>query len=196
MWPLIALAGVVLTAIGKSLYEKYFSNKELEAKKNWQENVIKVEKYISDQEVKISEYTSRKNSEIDFHTLTNVHFTSMKIADQAYRLFDYSKIYLDAMNRNLKITTERKNKINSLFNSKIEYNKKVKLTEELKGLNEMRNQLFDDMDILNSQKISLQTKLKSFNIRTSSLKFQIRDNCGQQGSDWYNRLEQRKQNRK
>ena len=116
MWPLIALAGVVLTAIGKSLYEKYFSNKELEAKKNWQENVIKVEKYISDQEVKISEYTSRKNSEIDFHTLTNVHFTSMKIADQAYRLFDYSKIYLDAMNRNLKITTERKNKINSLFN--------------------------------------------------------------------------------
>lgn len=196
MWPLIALAGVVLTAIGKSLYEKYFSNKELEAKKNWQENVIKVEKYISDQEVKISEYTSRKNSEIDFHTLTNVHFTSMKIADQAYRLFDYSKIYLDAMNRNLKITTERKNKINSLFNSKIEYNKKVKLTEELKGLNEMRNQLFDDKDILNSQKISLQTKLKSFNIRTSSLKFQIRDNCGQQGSDWYNRLEQRKQNRK
>lgn len=196
MWPLIALAGVVLTAIGKSLYEKYFSNKELEAKKNWQENVIKVEKYISDQEVKISEYTSRKNSEIDFHTLTNVHFTSMKIADQAYRLFDYSKIYLDAMNRNLKITTERKNKINSLFNSKIEYNKKVKLTEELKGLNEMRNQLFDDKDILNSQKISLQTKLKSFNIRTSSLKFQIRDNCGQQGSDWYNRLEQRKENRK
>lgn len=196
MWPLIALAGVVLTAIGKSLYEKYFSNKELDAKRNWQENVTKVEKYISDQEVKISEYTSRKNSEIDFYTLTNVHFTSMKIADQAYRLFDYSKIYLDAMNRNLKITTERKNKINTLFNSKIEYNKKVKLTEELKGLNEMRNQLFEDKDTLNSQKISLQIKLKSFNIRTSSLKFQIRDNCGQQGSDWYERLEQRKQNRK
>ncbi len=195
MWPLIAIAGVALSAIGGALYEKYFSDKEKRAKKKWQENRIEFEKYISEQEVEISRYTSRVNSELDFHTLTNMHFTSMKIADQAYNLFDYSKIYLDAMNRNLKTTSERKQKILLLFKSKIKYSKKLKLTEELKEIDEMRNQLFKDKDVLNSQTNSLKTRLRSFNKRTSSLKYKIRDNCGEKGKDWYNRLEQRKKYR-
>ncbi|WP_289023054.1 hypothetical protein [uncultured Salegentibacter sp.] len=192
---MIAIAGVALSAIGGALYEKYFSDKEKRAKKKWQENRIEFEKYISEQEVEISRYTSRVNSELDFHTLTNMHFTSMKIADQAYNLFDYSKIYLDAMNRNLKTTSERKQKILLLFKSKIKYSKKLKLTEELKEIDEMRNQLFKDKDVLNSQTNSLKTRLRSFNKRTSSLKYKIRDNCGEKGKDWYNRLEQRKKYR-
>lgn len=195
MWPLIAIAGVALSAIGGALYEKYFSDKEKRAKKKWQENRIEFEKYISEQEVEISRYTSRANSELDFHTLTNMHFTSMKIADQAYNLFDYSKIYLDAMNRNLKTTSERKQKILLLFNSKIKYSKKLKLTDELKEIDEMRIQLFKDKDVLNSQTNSLKTRLKSFNKRTSSLKYKIRDYCGEKGKDWYKRLEQRKKYR-
>lgn len=195
MWRLIAIAGVALTALGGAIYEKYFSSKEIRAKKKWQENRIEFEKYISEQENEISRYIRKTDSELDFHTLTNLHFTSMKIADQAYNLFDYSKIYLDAMNRNLKTTSERKHKILLLFKSEIKYSKKLKLTDDLKEIDEVRNQLFEDKDILNSQTDSLRTRLKSFNKRTSSLKFKIRDNCGEKGKNWYNRLEQRKKYR-
>jgi hypothetical protein len=196
MWPIFVVAGIALTAIGKSVYEKYFSNKEKKAKKEWQENREKVEKYISQQEVQIKEYTSKKNTEEDFYNLTNIHFTSMRIADQAYKLFDYSKIYLEAMNRNLQLTAERNNKIHNLFKTKIEYEKKLKLTKELNELKEVRKSLFGDKDTLKKQTDDLKNKLKSFNIRTSTLKFRIRDNCGEKGIDWFQRLEQRKRNRK
>jgi hypothetical protein len=196
MWPIIVVAGIAISAIGKAVYEKYFSNKEKKAKKEWQENREKVEKYILQQEIEIQEYNSNKNTEEDFYNLTNIHFTSMKIADQAYRLFDYSKIYLEAMNRNLKLTADRKNKIENLFNTKIEYKKKLKLTEELNELKEIRRALFGDKDTLRKQTDDLKNKLKSFNIRTSTLKFRIRDNCGEKGLDWFERMEQRKRNRK
>lgn len=196
MWPIFVAAGIALTAIGKAIYENYFSNKEKKAKKEWQENREKVENFISQQEIKIEEFTSKTNTEEDFYKLTDIHFTSMRIADKAYQLFDYSKIYLEAMNRNLKLTADRKNKIHSLFKSKIEYEKKLKLTKEINELNEVRKALFGDKDTLKKQTDDLKSKLKSFNIRTSTLKFRIRDNCGEKGIDWFERLEQRKRNRK
>ncbi len=178
-----------------SIYDR-FSNKEKKAKKNWEENRLNVEKRIKEQERKIESYLAYKKTEEDYYNLIDVHFSSMRIADQAYNLLTYSKIYYDAMNRNIKLTSDRKDKILKLFQTKIKYEKKLKLTEELEQIKEVRKALFNDKETLNNQTKEFKIKLKEFNKRTSKFKFQIRDNCGVKGKEWFERGEQRKKQRK
>lgn len=189
------LLAAPIAYLAYSIYDK-FSSKEKKAKKNWEENRRSVEKKIEEQERKLEDYLKRKKTEEDYYSLIDVHFSSMKIADQAYSLLTYSKIYYDAMNRNIKLTSDRKDKILNLFQTKIKYEKKLKLTEELEQIKEVRKALFNDKDTLNNQTKEFKVKLKEFNKRTSKFKFEIRDNCGNKGREWFDRLEQRKKQRK
>jgi hypothetical protein len=190
-WLLVA----PIALLAYKIYDK-FSSKEEKAKKDWEENKKNVEQRIVNQEIKIKNYLKQRKTEADYYQLKEVHFTSMKIADQAYNLLNYSKVYYDAMNRNVKLTSDRKKEILELFKSGLNYKKKLKLTQELKQIDEVRKSLFKNKEVLENQITSFKSKLKNFNMRTSKFKYQIRDNCGDLGKNWFDRLEQRKNNRK
>ena len=57
----------------------------------------------------------------------------------------------------------------------------------------MRRSLFEDKELVSSQKEKFYIEVKRLNQQTSELKNFIRYRCGNRGIEWYQRLEMRKQ---
>lgn len=163
-----------------------FSSEEKKAKKNWEKHRKEVERSLDEHRKNIKNNISKAQSSYDFHFLVDLHFSSFKVADSAYKLLEDVRIIIDGINRMLLDTKKRKEKLNR----NIRKNK-----DDIKVNNELRTGLFDERDTIILQSKSMESKLKELNIQTRSLKFIIRDRCGNEGLDWFNRLEERKRNR-
>ncbi|MDL1971575.1 MAG: hypothetical protein LWW94_11565 [Candidatus Desulfofervidaceae bacterium] len=63
--------------------------------------------------------------------------------------------------------------------------------EELKIINELRKNTFDERDKIKKQMNNLLAEVRRLNHQTRMLKELIRDKCGVKGKEWYKRLENR-----
>ncbi|MFD7609263.1 hypothetical protein ACFWAN_54795, partial [Streptomyces mirabilis] len=139
----------------------------------------------------IEQHVEYVQSMYDFHQLVDLHYSCMKVANEAYKLLNDAKksmgaIY-DAIN---KLKAHR----SKLFNDKKEsndYEKKKEIQAEINMIKKIIDGLYSELDLIKKDKEHFYQELKGFNLKTSSIKYRIRDNTGYKGFDWYNRLQER-----
>lgn len=196
MIPIIAAVGLV--GFGLYLYDT-FSEKEKTSYKRWAETREKVEKTLEEHEEYIKKHIDDVKSNSDFYELTNIHYSSLKIADNSYQLLKDARITTKGIMNLIKdINNKRKLLQKELKNAKINKDKEsIKdIIENLKLINSQRKELFNQLDKHKLQENSFKEKVSSFNARTRTLKLHIKENCGSKGEDWYKRLEERAEKRR
>lgn len=175
---------------------KLVSDEEKRSYKEWNEKRVQVEKTLEEHEKNIRDHISQAKNSYDFHFLTNLHFSSMKVADAAYKTKKSADISLESISRMIMLSKESKIKLETeLSIAKNNKNKKevIQIINNLKDINSHRKALFDEKDKIKAQRDGFYEKLKQLNARTAELKLFIRDRCGSRGQEWYQaRLANRK----
>lgn len=167
------------------------SSEEKEARRRWDEKRADVEKSVEDHRRNIEEHLQEAQQSYDFYLLTNLHFSSMRVADSAYALLKDAKSSLATIYRILDQISEKKLHIkSSLTTANKEY--KSKLLAELKSHNSFKSTVLEDLAKVKPQREHLEHEVKRLNQQTRLLKEAIRDRCGSKGFSWFQRLEERK----
>lgn len=186
---------IAVPAVLYGIY-KLVSDEEKRSYGEWSEKRVQVEKTLEEHEKNIKDHINQVQSSYDFHFLTNMHFSSMKVADAAYKMKKSADMSLDTISRMIMGTKEVKTKLEEeLVNAKSTNTKReiTRIINELKDINVYRKKLFDEKDKIKLQRDSFYAKLKRLNTRTAELKIFIRDRCGFRGQEWYQaRLANRK----
>ena len=171
------------------------TEEEREARRRWERKREEVEKTLEEHQANIQEHIKQAQSSYDFHLLTNLHYSSVKVADSAYKLLGDARDSIRGINTMLmnakkhKLELEAQLQIAKQNKNKEEFSK---IISELKQVNEMRRSLFEDKELVSSQKEKFYIEVKRLNQQTSELKNFIRYRCGNRGIEWYQRLEMRK----
>jgi hypothetical protein len=186
MWWIAPAAVGIVTVI-----YKLFDREKKIARERWENTYKQVQNTIEDHRRNIENHLHEAKRTYDFHLLTNLHFSSHKVADHAYQAMKDAKTSLDAVGLALVEAKKKKNELEEQKKTTKNYETKKQIQMEINQLNEMRNQLFQDKDQVKAQRDELKAKLLLMNQRTRELKLAIRDRCGYQGRVWYQKLEDR-----
>lgn len=177
-------------AVPAALYIGYklLTREEENSYNNWRSKREEVEKTLDEHKEHIKKHIEDAQSSYDFHFLVEMHYSSMKVADAAYKTLKEAKPATDAIFRTLKETKlMKKNLENELVIAKQNKDKKniKRIYDELKNINEFRKGLFVEKDTLVNQQNNFLTKVRELNHQTRELKLYIRDRCGSRGESWY-----------
>lgn len=175
---------------------KLISNEEEKAYEEWNSKRDEVERTLEEHERNIKEHINQAKSSYNFHFLANMHFSSMKIADVAYKTKKSADTALKMISNMIIESKKTKSKLEEEL-SVVKYNKNkqeiFRIINELKEINAYRKNLFNEKDQIKLQRDNFYEKLKQLNARTAELKLFIRDRCGSRGQEWYQaRLANRK----
>jgi glutamine synthetase type III len=171
-------------------------NQSGQIRERWDSSYLDLIRTIEEHEENINQHINRINESCSFYELTDLHYSSYKVADEAYRLKQDAEhsIYTQHVAIN-KITAAIDLLYDRMRNLQNRDEKDI-LQKEIEDTLDLKKQLYSDLSSLKDQYNDYKGKVKHFNSITSSIKFAIRDHCGQQGKEWYNRLQERIQNRR
>lgn len=181
-----------IVALGVLAY-KIFNDDEKRAYSNFKSKRRELERTLEEHESNIREHIDKAQESYDFHFLTDLHYSSMKIADSAYKALGDAKVATDAVFNTLR---DLKNKKTALEMQLIEIrlrgdgilNKQnliERIHNDIKNINQLRKDLFPEKDALLEQQRNMLEKVRSLNNQTRRLKECIRDKCGSRGLEWY-----------
>lgn len=191
MWLIAIGIGVVLTGLISGL-----NSSAGQARANWNRKYESVQKSIEWHRENIASHISNAQQIYDYHRLVELHYSSVKIADEAYSLLQNVTTTIFSINKTLH---ESKINIGDLVRKRsvtLDKQERETITNEIQEIKDFRHKLFSERDELVAQKENFLSEVRKFNNQTHMLKERIRDNTGQKGRDWYSRLESRKQLRK
>lgn len=189
MLPLIA--GLALVGAGIWIYNELQEQAGAE-RERWRSKREEVQRSIEWHEAQIRDHLSHARESYDFKVLVDMHFSCMKVADQAYSLLKDARTSLEKIGEAIAKTKEQRD---FLFNKKKTSNNKTEkdeIQQEIASIQELRSKLFADKDEIKKQKDEFLSKVKDLNSKTHDLKISIRDRTGSKGQEWYARLEMRK----
>ncbi|HOV73786.1 MAG TPA: hypothetical protein PK967_07440 [Candidatus Hydrogenedentes bacterium] len=137
-------------------------------------------------------HLSKASESCNFHTLTSLHYSSWRVADQAHRLLHDAVDVRDAQFSALRSTSE---KMRQLYNDAkklgVSRDEQNALHNEIRELKKLKEYLRGDLKVFSENVCSLKAELRNLNEQTRLLKFAVRDRCGTRGRDWFARLEAR-----
>lgn len=192
MWWLIPI-GVGIA--GKLVYD-YLSSEERYARERWERKRVQVHRSVEEHRRQIEEHIADAQQSYDFHFLTSMHYSSLIVADVAYKLLQDAQTSLTALGKLILAAKERRDNLDKEIAGTKDRTNKLALRDELKEVIELKKGLHKDKDKVKAQKDDLKSEVKRLNGQTSELKGFIRDRCGRKGSEWYDRLEERKKQRR
>lgn len=193
MLPIIA--GIALVGAGLWIYNELEEETATE-RKRWKTKRAEVERSIEWHEEQITDHLDDARESYDFKVLIDMHYSCVKVADQAYSLLKDARYSLDKMGEAIIKTKKQRD---TLFIQKKEARSKAKRDEiqlELGSIQQLRKKLFEDKDEMKLQRDTLYNKVKDLNGKTHALKISIKERTGNRGRDWYKRLEERKARRR
>ena len=189
MLPLIA--GLALIGAAVWIYNELQDQAGAE-RERWRSKREEVQRSIEWHEAQIRDHLSRARESYDFKVLVDMHFSCMKVADQAYSLLKDAITSLEKIGEAIAKTKEQRD---LLFDKKKASNNKEdrdEIQQEISSIQELRSKLFADKDEIKKQRDEFLSKVKDLNSKTHDLKISIRDRTGSKGQEWYARLEMRK----
>ena len=189
MLPLIA--GLALIGAGVWIYNELQDQAGAE-RERWRSKREEVQRSIEWHEAQIRDHLSRARESYDFKVLVDMHFSCMKVADQAYSLLKDAITSLEKIGEAIAKTKEQRD---LLFDKKKASNNKEdrdEIQQEISSIQDLRSKLFADKDEIKKQRDEFLSKVKDLNSKTHDLKISIRDRTGLKGQEWYARLEMRK----
>ncbi len=189
MLPLIA--GLALIGAGVWIYNELQDQAGAE-RERWRSKREEVQRSIEWHEAQIRDHLSRARESYDFKVLVDMHFSCMKVADQAYSLLKDAITSLEKIGEAIAKTKEQRD---LLFDKKKASNNKEdrdEIQQEISSIQDLRSKLFADKVEIKKQRDEFLSKVKDLNSKTHDLKISIRDRTGSKGQEWYARLEMRK----
>jgi DNA polymerase III alpha subunit (gram-positive type) len=188
------IGGLLLIGAGAWIYNELQEQSSTE-RERWRSKKDEVQRSIEWHEEQINNHLDEARHSYDFKILIDMHFSCVKVADQAYALLKDARTSLDKIGEAIVKTKEQRE---LLFTQKKEAKSKTERTEiqnEITSIQELRKKLFEDKDEIKIQRDEFQTRVKELNSKTHTLKVNIKDRTGSRGVEWYQRLEERKARR-
>lgn len=179
-------------SIGIEILNSVLKEEEREARSQWECKREEINRKVEEHNEFIQGYLSGKNQDYNYHKLIYLHHSSVLAADEAYKLLNDAHISLDAIGKMLVTAKDRRLFIECQLRKTRIQSKKKELDNELKQIQELRKNLFEDKNNVKAQKEELFIKLKHLNKQTGDVKIMIRDHCGTAGKSWYQRSQERK----
>lgn len=190
MLPIIA--GLALIGAGVWIYNELQEQAGAE-RERWRSKREEVKRSIEWHENQIQNHLSDARNSYDFKVLVDMHFSCMKVADQAYSLLKDARVSQRKIGEAIRKTKEQLDLLFSKKRVSRDFGEKSEIQAEISSLQELRAKLFGDRDEIEVQRNQFEAKVKDLNAKTHDLKTSIRDRTGSKGQDWYARLEARKQ---
>lgn len=198
MWWLIPV-GIGVVGLGLELLSQSVSEDERRARRNWERKRVQVERSLEEHQRHVETHLYQAQNSYDFRFLTDLHYSSVKVADVAYQSFNDARLSLTGINKMLGSAKQQRTQLQQTLELAKANKDKVLIhdtIEQLKIINELRKSLFDDREKVQQQLNDLLAKVKQLNNRTKELKDLINNRCGIKGREWYNRIEARKQQKR
>jgi len=195
IWWLAAAFTLGVLGVANAILKRLQQTATVE-RKRWQNEYQQLENELLHYERQIQQKIRQAQHTVDFHQLTQLHYESMKVANRAYMLLADARVALDALGIAIRDAGREKNRLIAEKRQAWNPFRKQQLEQEIVALIELRTQLFPDKDQLKAQRDRFHTEVKRLNAQTHALKIAIRDRCGPQGQDWYERLEKRTERKK
>lgn len=183
-----------VVVVGAKLIYDAVSEEERAARESFEANIDKVELSLKEHKKNITMHLKQAQTSRDFHFLVNLHHSSSLVANQAYQLLDDERQSLSGINKMLKQSKQARTTYQLKLKQAQSLKNKAQITEIIDSLNIincMRNDLFADREKIENKKQDILSEVQKFNHQTRKLKEHIRDNCGNRGVEWYNKLEAR-----
>lgn len=188
------LAGLALFGAGLWIYNELQEQAGAE-RERWYTKREEVQRSIEWHEEEIRNHLSSARHSYDFKVLVDMHFSCMKVADQAYSLLKDAIVSLEKIGEAITKTKEQRELLFERKKASTNSGEKAEIQQEISSIQELRLKLFNDKDEIKRQRDDFLLKVKDLNSKTHDLKISIRDRTGFKGQDWYARLEARKASR-
>jgi len=169
----------------------YFSEEEKQAQENWQNKQQETQKTLEEHQKFIDDNKKNAQESIDFHYLTEMHYSSMLVSNDAYSLLKDARKTLNGIGQLLGKSSKHKKLLQEQIKAKNVPNKK-NLKDELEALNKMRKGLFNERNLIKDEQDTMLKKVQKINGDTATLKLHIKERCGRDGADWFERMEYKK----
>lgn len=167
------------------------SESDKNARKRWDAKHKEAEKTVAEHNKNIDAHIRKVSSSYDFHFLVDLHYSSLRVGDNAYSLLNDARESISSISAILDKVTNAKNNLKvDLISASA--TKKEEILTEIRSLNSFKSSVIEDLKILKEQKEKLYSEVKRLNAQTSNLKMVIKERCGVKGQEWYLRLEARK----
>lgn len=189
------IAGVALVGAGIWIYNELQEQSATE-RERWRSKREEVERSIEWHEEQIENHLDEARNSYDFKVLIDMHYSCVKVADQAYSLLKDARTSLDKIGEAIVKTKEQREILFSRKKTSSDSAEKSEIQEEINSIQELRAKLFDDKDEIQKQRDAFQARVKELNSKTHTLKINIKERTGTRGVEWYERLEERKARRR
>lgn len=189
------LAGVALVGAGIWIYNELQEQSAAE-RERWRSKREEVERSIEWHEEQIENHLDEARQSYDFKVLIDMHYSCVKVADQAYSLLKDARKSLDKIGEAIVKTKEQREILFKRKKEATSSSEKKEIQEEITSIQQLRASLFDDKDEIKKQKDTFQARVKDLNSKTHTLKISIKERTGTRGIEWYERLEARKASRR
>jgi len=187
MWWLAPVAVVGVAAAVYSMFDADARN----ARERWERQRQDVQRTVAEHRANIERNLASAQASYDFHLLTDLHFSSHRVADHAHKALQDARKSLDVMGKMLVEAKSKREELKEKKRATRSREDRAEIQKEIDLLNELRAGIFPDKDAVKAQRDELHAAVRRMNERTRELKLAIRDRCGSKGRDWYDRLEAR-----
>lgn len=161
-------------------------------RERWRSKREEVERSIEWHEEQIENHLDEARQSYDFKVLIDMHYSCVKVADQAYSLLKDARISLDKIGEAIVKTKEQRDILFKRKKETISLSEKNEIQEEINSIQQLRTSLFYDKDEIKKQRDTFQDRVKDLNRKTHTLKISIKERTGTRGIEWFERLEARK----
>lgn len=188
------IAGVALIGAGIWIYSELQDQSSRE-RKRWKAKHEEVEKSIKWHEEQIKNHLDDARCSYDFTVLVDMHYSCVKVADQAYSLLRDARTSLEKIGEAIVKTKEQRTHLFSCKRNTSDASEKREIQDEINSIQVLRAKLFDDKDEIKKQRDTFHARVKNLNSKTRMLKMSIKERTGRKGVEWYERLEARREQR-
>lgn len=161
-------------------------------RERWSQRYQATQRDIERHRQNIEDHLHEAQLSYDFRLLIDLHFSSMKAADEAHKLLAGAHTSISAILNALISIKEKISHITEQRNSATNYTTRKTMSEEIDGLRKLRSSLFEDKDAIAAQRQNFLSEVKRLNNQTRLLKEAIRDRTGSRGIEWHQRYLARK----
>lgn len=191
----VILGGLALVGAGIWIYNELEEQSSTE-RERWRSKRKEVEQSIEWHEEQIEKHLDEARHSYDFKVLVDMHYSCVKVADQAYSLLKDARTSLNKIGEAIVKTKEQRTLLFEKKKKSDSKEEKIEIQEEINSLQELRAKLFSDKDEIKSQRNAFQERVRELNSKTHTLKMNIKERTGSRGLEWYQRLEERKARRR
>ncbi|MAY13739.1 MAG: hypothetical protein CMI06_00205 [Oceanospirillaceae bacterium] len=189
------IGGILLVGAGVWIYNELQDQSSAE-RERWRSKRDEVQRSIEWHEEQIENHLDDARNSYDFKVLIDMHYSCVKVADQAYSLLKDARTSLDKIGEAIVKTKEQRDLLFSRIKEAKSKAERTEIQEEITSIQELRSKLFEDKDEIKNQRDEFQYRVKELNSKTHMLKISIKERTGSRGIDWYERLEARKAQRR